>query len=573
MVISLPKNKKVSKSDSNPTNMILKTKIIQKLSHSAFGIILLGTSTWMTGCASFNPGTSTLLTASQATESRKSPLSEDERQNWQHLDLLQDTVPGMSVNRTYSEIIKNKKGKTVIVAVIDSGIDLQHEDLADVLWTNQGEKAGTNTDDDGNGFIDDVHGYNFLAESYNEQLEYTRILRLGIGDEAYQAQAKSKLDSKLEEVTQTLSQIQPMMSALEEADKAVQAELGKENYTLEDLKGIEASGQLSMQVGFLSQMLSRTDDLEEVKESLSGAYEYYSEQLKYHLNVEFDGRTDVGDDPYDYNDQDYGNGNPMHRVTDESHGTHVAGIIAANRTNDLGIQGVANNVQIMAVRAVPNGDEYDKDIALAIRYAVDNGAKVINASFGKSFSPNAEWVYEALKYAAEKDVLFVHAAGNDGMDLDNPENTNFPNDHKYDNGKEFTNNVITVGALASQYSARMVAPFSNYGVKNVDVFAPGAQIYSTMPEGEYTYQSGTSMAAPAVAGLAALIRSYYPKLTAEQVKKIIMESGISPEVKVGVGGDLSSLYTLSEVSKSGKIANAYNAMVLAHQVSKGKVKL
>lgn len=552
--------------------MILNRNKIQKLSNTAIAAIVITSSAWVSGCASLKPG-STMLVASPAVESRTNPLSEEERKNWHHLDLLQDTVPGMSVDRAYTDIIKKKKGKPVIVAVIDSGIDLNHEDLNDILWVNSGESAGTGNDDDGNGFVDDIHGYNFLGESYNEQLEFTRILRLGIGDEDYQAQAKAKLDEKMTEVTQTISQIQPMLSALEEADMAVQKELGKEEYTLEDLKGIEASGQLSMQVGFLSQMLSRADDLNEVKESLSGAYDYYSDQLKYNLNVEFDGRDVVGDDPYDYDDQDYGNGNPIHRVTDESHGTHVAGIIAANRNNELGIKGVAHNAQIMSVRAVPNGDEYDKDIALAIRYAVDNGAKVINASFGKSFSPNADWVYDALKYAADKDVLFVHAAGNDALDLDNPENTNFPNDHKYDNGNEFTNNVITVGAIGSQYGARMVAPFSNYGAKNVDVFAPGAQIYSTMPEDDYTYQSGTSMAAPAVAGLAALIRSYYPKLTAEQVKKIIMESGISPEVKVGVGGDLSALYSLNEISKSGKIANVYNALVLANQVSKGKVNL
>ncbi|TVP51775.1 MAG: peptidase S8 [Mongoliibacter sp.] len=552
--------------------MILKRQLIQKLSRPAITFAVISLAAWTSGCASLKPG-STMLVASPAVESRSTPLSEDDRKNWQHLDLLQDTVPGMSVNRAYNDIIKKKKGKPVIVAVIDSGLDINHEDLNDILWVNSGERADTGNDDDGNGFVDDVHGYNFLAESYNEQLEFTRILRLGIGDEAYQAKARAKLDEKMTEVTQTISQIQPMLSALEEADMAVRKELGKEEYTLEDLKGIEASGQLSMQVGFLSQMLSRTDDLDEVKQSLSGAYDYYSKQLEYNLNVEFDGRTVVGDDPYDYNDQDYGNGNPIHRVTDESHGTHVAGIIAANRANGLGINGVANNAQIMAIRAVPNGDEYDKDIALAIRYAVDNGAKVINASFGKSFSPNPEWVYDALKYAADNDVLFVHAAGNDALDLDDPENSNFPNDHKYDNGREFTNNVITVGAIGSEYGARMLAPFSNYGAKNVDVFAPGAQIYSTMPEDDYTFQSGTSMAAPAVAGLAALIRSYYPKLTAEQVKKIIMESGISPEVKVGVGGDLSALYTLSEISVSGKVANVYNALVLAHQVSKGKVKL
>ncbi|EOZ95185.1 Protease precursor [Indibacter alkaliphilus LW1] len=546
-----------------------KTKINQG---TIKGICLLFSGILISSCASLSPGNNTLV-ATSALQPKKAEMSKEARENWQHLDLLQDTIPGMSVDRAYKEIIKKKKGEKVIVAVIDSGIDLKHEDLTSVLWTNSGEIAGTGRDDDNNGFVDDVHGYNFLGESYNEQLEFARILRLGIGDEAYQAKARARFEERLAETSQIVGQVQQMFTALNEADAAVQEELGQENYTLEDLEGIQASGQLAMQVGFLSQMLSRADDLEEVMESLNGAYDYYSDQLNYNLNVDFDGREEVGDDPYDYDDQAYGNGNPSHRVKDESHGTHVAGIIAADRNNAEGIRGVANNVSIMSVRAVPNGDEYDKDIALAIRYAVDNGAKVINASFGKDFSPNKEWVYEALQYASEKDVLFVHAAGNDGKDLDNPENPNFPNDHDFNNGQEFTDNVITVGALTAQYGPGMIAAFSNYGAKNVDVFAPGAQIYSTMPEGEYTFQSGTSMAAPAVAGLAALIRSYYPKLTAVQVKKIIMESGLQPEVKVRVGGESNELYALSEISKSGKIANVYNALVLANQVSKGKVEL
>src|SRR5690554_6220086 len=226
----------------------------------------------------------------------------------------------------------------------------------------------------------------------------------------------------------------------------------------------------------------------------------------------------------------------------------------------------------MSIRAVPNGDEYDKDIALGIRYAVDNGAKIINGSFGKAFSPNAEWVYDAIKYAAENDVLFVHAAGNSSEDLDDPNNPNFPND-QINNGPEMADNVITVGAIGSKYGSEMVASFSNYGAINVDVFAPGNRIYSTMPGNKYDFQGGTSMAAPAVAGVAALIRSYYPDLTASQVKRIIMDSGLTTKTKVVVGGDASKSVNFTDISKSGKMVNAYNALIMADAVSNGKIKL
>jgi len=226
----------------------------------------------------------------------------------------------------------------------------------------------------------------------------------------------------------------------------------------------------------------------------------------------------------------------------------------------------------MSIRAVSNGDEYDKDIALGIRYAVDNGAKIINCSFGKSFSPNAEWVNDAISYAATKDVLIVHAAGNDGNDLDDNKNTNYPNDHKF-SGTEYANNVLTVGALANKYGSEMVAAFSNYGSANVDVFAPGDDIYSTVPDNKYEFNGGTSMAAPAVAGIAALIRSYYPKLTAVQVKQIIMQSGLTTKATVILGGDANKSSTFDKISRSGKMANAYNALILADNVSKGKIKL
>ncbi len=541
-------------------------RILSKLFLAVFTAVLL------VGCGA----TTLVLTPIEnidTTPIKISELTDTEKKNWGHLDLVSDTIPGMSVDKAYAEIIGNRKGQKVIVAVLDSGIDLKHEDLDDVLWTNKGEIPNNGKDDDQNGFIDDVHGYNFLGEAYNEQLESARIVRLKLGDAAMQAKAKADVDKGYSEAMQNKQQYEMILQAVKNADDAVKKELGKETYTKKELLGITPKDEaMQRNISVLMQMFSIKDTIPEVIAELSDGIKHFSDQLNYNYNMTFDGRQVVGDKPYDLLDTNYGNGNPMSRFQDESHGTHVAGIIAAERNNGKGANGVANNVEIMSVRAVPNGDEYDKDIALGIRYAVDNGAKIINGSFGKSYSPNAKWVYDALKYAADNDVLFVHAAGNDGADLDDPSNANFPNDQK-DNGPEFSDNVITVGALNPEYGSDLVASYSNYGKINVDVFAPGTDIYSSYPSNTYEFSPGTSMAAPAVAGVAALIRSQYPKLSAAQVKHILMQSGLAPRAKVILGGDDSKTDTMDQISTSGKMVNAYNALILADQVNSGKIKV
>ncbi|MDG1571528.1 S8 family peptidase [Robiginitalea sp. M366] len=501
-----------------------------------------------------------------------SELSEAELKHWGHEDLMRDTVPGMSVDRAYTEIIGKRQGSTVVVAVLDSGIDLDHEDLDDVIWTNTDEIPGNGKDDDNNGYVDDIHGYNFLGESYHEQLEMARILRLGLGDAALQQKARANLEAEVGEATANKQQYERILQAVQGADQTVKAHLGKEAYTEEDLQAIETQDPaLQQSVGILLQMYAYADSIPEILDEIKEGVTYFTNQLNYHLNVEFNGRESVGDNPYDLADTGYGNGDPGNREEDESHGTHVAGIIAAERGNGIGVDGVARNVQIMSVRMVPDGDEYDKDVALGIRYAVDNGARVINASFGKSYSPEAGWVYDAIRYAAKNDVLIVHAAGNDSEDLDLPQNPNYPND-QVGTGDEIADNVITVGALAPTYGSEMVASFSNYGASNVDVFAPGGQIYSTMPGSTYEFQGGTSMAAPAVSGIAALIRSLYPKLTASQVKKIILQSGLPVSRQVILGGDPSNARDFAKISRSGRIANLYNALILADRVNSGATK-
>jgi cell wall-associated protease len=537
-------------------HIALKRPLIAALSFSALVL---------SGCGSTSL-VSTPIENIDTVPLKVSELSETESKRWGHADMMQD--------RAYNELLGNLKVReNVLVAVVDSGIDLEHEDLDGVIWNNSDETPGNGKDDDNNGYIDDVHGYNFLGESYHEQLEMARIIRLDLGDEALQAKAREELEAEYEEARSGLQRYEQLYQVVKNADEAVKKELDKDSYTQEEVAAISGTSVAMQQSkNILLQMFNYGDSIEEVLEQIKEGLDYFNGQVNYHLNVDFDGRKVVGDDPYDINSRDYGNGNPMNRVEEESHGTHVAGIIAAERGNGLGVDGVADHVRIMSVRTIPDGDEYDKDVALAIRYAVDNGARIINASFGKSFSPNKEWVYEAIKYAARKNVLIVHAAGNDGLNLDDPANANFPNDQEAA-GPEFADNVLTVGSLDETYGSEMVSSFSNYGRSNVDIFAPGGGIYSTMPGDDYTFQGGTSMAAPAVSGIAALILSRFPKLSAAQVKKIIMQSGLSVKTPVILAGDSDLSEPFSEISRSGKIANAYNALILADQVANGKISL
>lgn len=503
--------------------------------------------------------------ASLSSISRTRPLTEKETLRWAHLDPFQDTVPGMSVDRAYAELIKKRKGQPVLVAIIDSGIDLAHEDLKEVLWKNPKEIAGDGIDNDQNGYVDDVHGYNFLGASYHEQMEFVRIVSKKLGNTELQNKASIHLEPLVEEARASVLQFKQIEQLVSSAHQNIQKKLQKKNYTKEDLENYEPqSGEEEQVLGLLNQVMEMGQDIPSALADLQEGIRYYQSQLEYNLNLEFDGRKPVGDNPYDLKDLGYGNGNPGNQLEEESHGTHVAGILAANRTNKKGINGIAENVKLMALRAVPDGDEYDKDIALAIRYAVDQGAKVINASFGKKFSPNASWVQEALQYAASKDVLFVHAAGNDGVDLDNPENSNYPNDQYSLMPSPMNDNYVTVGALTPNYGPDMVASFSNYGKIRVDIFAPGDAIYSSVPNSKYGVEGGTSMAAPAVAGMAAVIRSLYPQLTAVQVKRVILESGLNIPIQVRVGDRERSF---NELCSSGKIANLFTALLLADQIA------
>ena len=518
------------------------------------------------GCGSTSGVISTPIENIDTLPLKISKLTENQKRVWGHLDLVQDTVPGMSVDKAYNEIIKNKKGQTTIVAVIDSGIDIDHEDLDDVIWTNTKEIANNGKDDDNNGYIDDIHGWNFLGDAYDEQLEYVRLLASGDKTNPRYQEAQAEYEKDYQKYSSRKVQYDQILQQVVSADQAVSTYLKKDNYTQNDVNSIKTEdASLQQSISILKYVYSLDfETVSDFKKELSDAIVSISERLNFNLNKDFRGRK-TGDNPGDLSQKFYGNGNVKPVKKDESHGTHVAGIIAAERNNNKGVNGVANNVKIMSVRAVPNGDEYDKDVALAIRYAVDNGAKVINTSFGKYYSPHSDWVRDAIAYAGQKDVLIVNAAGNEGIDLDKKDV--YPND-AIGTGLEVANNFITVGSLDPVYGSKMVSGFSNYGKINVDVFAPGEDIYSTFPENEYESIGGTSMASPAVAGIAALIRSQYPNLTATQVKQIIVDSGLPLTTKVIVGGDANNVQSFSVLSKSGRIANAYNALIMAEKISK-----
>lgn len=505
--------------------------------------------------------------AEKVAVAKKGKLTEIQLKRWSHLDLDKDSIPGMSVDKVYSELLKGKKSVPVIVGIVDSGVDIEHEDLKSVVWTNKKEIAGNGIDDDKNGYIDDIHGWNFLGNITKENYEYERIINnKSLVDEATYLEAKKINDDKIEEANQAKTQIERALNGTTKADETLVKLLGKPTYTAEDLDAIDSKEPEVLQSkGIMKQMLAYGLSVADLKKEIQKELDTYVKVLSGE-NLKTNYRKVLGDNPEDIKDTKYGDNNVMGPDKEETlHGTHVAGIVAQVRNNNIGGDGIANNVQILTVRAVPDGDEYDKDIALGIRYAVDNGAKVINGSFGKAFSPHKQWVYDAIKYAESKDVLIVHAAGNDAKDIDTE--NNFPNDSD-DKKTEFVDNMITIGALNYEYGTNVVADFSNYGKLNVDVFAPGVKIYASTPNNTYQFLQGTSMASPNVAGVAALIRSYYPTLSAKQVKHILMDSGTAITTKVTVGGDEKDSRQFSDLSKSGRILNAYNAMVLADKMAK-----
>ncbi len=540
---------------------------------------------------------SALLALPYLSEAQKS--IKEVPKGWHLLDIKQDGFYGIGADKAYSTLLKDKKPKQeVIVAIIDSGIDTTHEDLRPVLWLNKKEIPGNNIDDDGNGYVDDIHGWNFLGnkdgrnvgkDSYEAARMYYRYKPKfeNIADTASLSpeekdqyrlylKAKYQIETQGKEASLTVMLMKNVVERVPFADSVIRTAWGKEIYTGDQLLGFKpANMEQNRAKSLMLGLFQSTEETEYTNKRLVTEIKEYYDREKGKVDImeapPVDYRNSVvGDNYEDINDRYYGNNDIM--GTDPRHGTHVAGIIGAKRDNGKGIDGVANNVKLMILRAVPDGDEHDKDIANAIRYATENGAKVINMSFGKSFSPHKKWVDDAVQFAESKGVLLVHAAGNESANLDSVDN--YPNPVNTELNKRATN-WITVGASGPTES-KLVPYFSNYSKHEVDVFAPGSSIYSSVPGGnQYDNEDGTSMASPVVAGLAALILSYYPDLTPAQVKASIEKSANPMEIKVakpvrGGAEENASMVPFSMLSKSGGVVNAYEAIKLADAASKAK---
>lgn len=501
--------------------------------------------------------------------------------NWHQLDKTASGYYGISLDKAYDYIkAKKLKSKHVIVAVIDGGIDTTHEDLKAILWTNPKEIPNNGIDDDKNGYTDDVHGWNFLGgkdgrnvkeDSYEAARVYTS-LKAKYGDEVPDTTnakpvEKAEMELYLKAKEKIVGDVNPaeiafvkqLLPGFLRGDSVIAKDLGKEEYNCNELDKYTPVNEDAKKLKiFLMQLckannsndITNKEILNQLQADIRKGDAIKNSPEEYRKNI-------VKDDETNINDRYYGNKDIM--TGTPFHGTHCAGIIGEIRGNGKGNDGIADNVGIMMVRAVPDGDEHDKDIATAIRYAVENGAQIISMSFGKDFSPNKNWVDDAVKYAESKGVLLVHAAGNDAKNVDSSDN--FPSPIYLDNGQK-AKNWITVGASGDPKDGGLTASFSNYGKKEVDVFAPGVDIYSTIPGSNYGRASGTSMACPVVAGTAALLLEYFPKLSAEQLKYILMKSAVAPAMEVNIPGTKNKA-NMSELCVSGGIINAYEAFKLA----------
>jgi subtilisin family serine protease len=555
--------------------------------------------------------------------------------NWFNLDLAKDGYFGISTERAYHELLKNKSAKKkIIVAVIDGGTDIHHEDLKDVLWTNPKEVAGNGKDDDGNGYVDDVHGWNFIGSAKGD-LEYDNLELVRIKrrlSPKYRSVIRSTQLDSTEKVEYELykkvvsdfgkryddaSAALPFYIALKKMMDTVAVIQRSKIPTLSGIDAFKVDDEMGEQLKKIIRRGAKDEGgIEKFYQSITKGQKELFQMVNYNLNEDYDERKNlVGDDYANSSERYYGNADVI--GPDADHGTHVAGIIAANRNNNLGIQGIANSVEIMAIRVVPAGDERDKDVANGIRYAVDNGANIINMSFGKGYKWDKKAVDDAVKYAESKGVLLVHAAGNDNQNndvvdnypnkyYDSPEAAAYARNHKKPEAKldiqplnapnnyqgqgnmgqssrfpkpipldsnkyklPHASNWIEVGASSYKDDDDLKASFSNYGKYNVDVFAPGLRINSTTPNNHYEEFDGTSMAAPVVSGLAALVWSYYPELSVQDLRNIIIKSvsKVNRKVRYKNEHDENVRSSFSDLCVSGGIVNAYNALKMAESYS------
>ncbi|WP_075344648.1 S8 family serine peptidase [Tenacibaculum agarivorans] len=498
--------------------------------------------------------------------------------NWHLKDFETDTILGISLDRAYDTFLIHKKAKPVIVAIIDTEIDTNHKGLKNKIWLNKDEIPNNNIDDDRNGYTDDINGWNFKGNKNGESskfvnFEYVRVLK--------------KLNVKYRNLDSTSIKKDKNYPLFLRATKAYKK---REEYEIKEkenaqrlsdiyfntkkkIKGLlNGSNKLTIEVIDSFKKLKKIDEfnaavlthcIKNNTDSLAIEKRKFlsRERIDKLMNLNYNDRIFPNDNESNILDSLYGNkyvNNNLHLMT---HGTKMAGVIKNISKKD--------EISIMPIVISSYGDEHDKDIALAIRYAVNNGAKVINMSFGKEFSMNQKWVIEAIKYAEKKDVIILSSAGNSGFDLDKKNNYQYPSDN-FDSEKEETNNFITIGSSSYSFDKKLKVKSSNYGKSNVDLFAPGRKISTIAPNEKESYTGGTSGACAVVSGVAGLIRSYYPKLTASQVKYILMESGLEFDIEVNTPTkeDKDKTTPFNQLSKSGKILNAYNVLLMADSISR-----
>ncbi len=502
---------------------------------------------------------------------------------WYHSDIQDSGYAGISLKQAEKFVKeKNLESKEVIVAIIDSGIDTSHLDIKPNFWVNKGEVPYNGIDDDGNGYIDDIHGWDFLSSPAGKQvdgetLEYTRLyreLRPKYKDLEQKdvdksnkveynlyLQVKAQYEKGLAEVNEDLKTIENIVRIKESVKNILDKYFDREDYTIEDVRAIKAESDRLKKAKDMFIILhdSKLDD-----KTLANWKENETSRKSKQLNILYNPRPQiVKDDINDINDSIYGS-NALFCGKSSNHGTGVASIVGAVRDNGIGFNGIAPNVKLMIIRVVPGGDEYDKDVALAIRYAVKMGAQIINCSFGKDYSPNKQFVDDAVKFAEKNNVLIVHASGNDAKNIEL--GNNFPT--KKLNDGTIPKNWIEVGASNKIPGKELVADFSNYGITLIDIFSPGVDIYGANINNQFDFSDGTSDAAPVVSGVAAFLLSYYPSLTAEQVKTIIVNSGVyygDLKVEVPSNNGKKKKAKFKKLSNSGRVVNLYNAVKMAHE--------
>ena len=514
-------------------------------------------------------------------------MQDNDLKTWYHKDFSTTNVYGVNTDNAYKFLeSKGLKPRTIVVGVLDSGVEVDHPGLINNMWKNPNEIPNNGIDDDKNGYVDDIYGWNFIggktADVDADNLEVTRMVKKyqpifegtdSAKNKANQAKmpeeyaiyqkSKKLYDEKGSEAKQYYHYFSGFNNAIPSIVKTLNGKtLTKANLAAikpasqEDSRNLQILNSLVQDAGNVGKTPKEVEEL--LRKEIEGALKHYESQATKHYNLDFDPRAEIVGDNYDnYNEKHYGNNH--YEGPDASHGTHVSGIIAGLPHGNEAQYGVAHKVaKIMTVRAVPDGDERDKDVANAIRYAVDNGAKILNMSFGKAVSPGKKHVWDAMKYAEKKGVLLVKAAGNENQNIG--ENEYFPtNFMKQSDEKPFVSNMIVVGASTNN-SQNLRARFSNYNGKMVDVFAPGQEIYSTVPDAKYEYLQGTSMASPVVAGAAAVLWAYMPSLTPQQIKEALVKT----VNKSTVNANVDSSANFDQISVAGGVIDLYKAAQYAY---------